>query len=332
MMTFVRDRSFSKLIAGSFAAIALVAISAESRAQQADYPNKPITFIVPFPAGGRTDVTARIVAQYLQKHMGKPIAVVNKPGASSVLGSNEVKEAKPDGYTLGFFSTSVVTAQYTVPTPLSLKDYDLAAIINADPATIAVGEKAEWKSLKDLVTYARKNAGTLKIGMIPGASAQIFAAGFANAANIDMVHVPFKGDTDGAIALAGGHIDAHVAVPVAYKALVDSKKVRLLAVAADARSPLYGDLPTFKENGVDLIIGAFHGVFTPKGAPQSVIQKIADALQKVVDDAEFNSRMQNAGAAVVFLRGADAARYLQLQDDTYRTIIDALGLNVTSKK
>ena len=93
--------------------------------------------------------------------------------------------------------------------------------------------------------------------MIPGASAQIFAGGFAKAAGVQMIMVPFKGDADGAVALAGGHIDVHVAVPVSYKALAEARKVRMLAVASDNRSPLYKDLPTFKENGVDLVIGAF---------------------------------------------------------------------------
>ena len=103
--------------------------------------------------------------------------------------------------------------------------------------------------------------------MIPGASAQIFAAGFARAANVKMIDVPFKGDAEGAIALAGGHIEAHVAVPVSYKSLIDAKKVRILAVAAESKSPLYGNLATFRENGVDLVIGAFHGVYVPKGTP-----------------------------------------------------------------
>src|SRR5258708_6747442 len=196
-------------------AAALLAASPPALAQT-DYPAKPVTLIVPFSAGGRTDVIGRIIAQHLQTALGKPVAVVNKPGASSVLGANEVAEAKPDGYTLGFFSTSAVTAQYTVPTPMSLKSYELIAIVNSDPAAIAVADKASWRTLKDLVDDARAKPGQLRIGMIPGASAQIFAAGFARAAGIDLIHVPFKGDTEAAIALAGGHIEIHVAVPRAY--------------------------------------------------------------------------------------------------------------------
>jgi tripartite-type tricarboxylate transporter receptor subunit TctC len=295
---------------------------------QTDYPAKPVSLVVPFSAGGRTDVIGRIVAQHLQTALGKPIAVVNKPGASSVLGANEVAEAKPDGYSLGFFSTSAVTAQYTVPTPMSLKNYELIAIVNSDPAAIAVADKAPWQTLKDLVDDARTKPGQLKIGMIPGASAQIFAAGFARAAGIDLINVPFKGDSEGAIALAGGHIEIHVAVPVAYKSLVDGKKVRVLAVAADARSPLYGNAPTFRENGVDLTIGAFHGVFAPKGTPAAVVKKVADALEAALGSRELNERMNDVGAAVLFLRGAQAQAYLDNQDKSYSAIIEALGLRV----
>src|SRR5258708_9208475 len=118
---------------------------AQSFGHAMDYPPKPVTMIVPFPAGGRTDVIGRVVAQHLSKYLGKPAAVVNKPGASSVLGSMEVAQSKPDGYTFGFFSTSAVTAQYTLPTPLSLWDFELVAIVYTDPAPIPVPWSSLWQ-------------------------------------------------------------------------------------------------------------------------------------------------------------------------------------------
>ncbi len=315
-----------RILFGLMTLLALFAGAPAGLAQ--DYPTKPVTMIVPFPAGGRTDVVGRVVAQFLQTSLGKTVAIVNKPGASSVLGSNEVAAAHPDGYTLGFFSSAAVRAQYTVPTPMSLKNYELIGIINADPAAVAVADNAPWQSLKDLVAAARKTPGQLRIGMIPGASAQIFAAGFARAAGLDLINVPFKGDIDGAIALAGGHIEIHVAVPVSYKSLVDSKKVRVLAVASDVRSPLYGNAPTFRENGVDLEIGTFHGVFAPKGTPAAVIKKVADALKAAAENPELKQRMGDMGAAVFFLQEGEAKAFLAKQDDTYRGIIEALGLRV----
>lgn len=296
------------------------------------YPSKTVSMIVPFPPGGRTDLIGRIVAQNLHGPLNGTVVVVNKPGASSVLGSLEVGQARPDGHTLGFFSTSFIVAQYTVATPIIAKDYDLLAIVNVDPAAVAVNESAPWKSLKELVAHARANPGKLRIGMIPGASAQIFAGALMKAAGIKLINVPFKGDSDGAAALAGGHIDVHVAVPVSYQALIAAKKVRMLAIAAEERSPLYGALPTYRENGVDLVIGAFHGVYGPIGLPAQVRDTIVAAVEKAMSAKETVDRMSNAGAGILFRKGDAAKAFLAQQDAAYRQIIDDLGMRVAPRK
>jgi tripartite-type tricarboxylate transporter receptor subunit TctC len=307
-----------------------IAVTASSHAQT--FPTKPVTMIIPFPAGGRSDVIGRIYAQSMQDALGKPIVVVNKPGASSVLGSNEVSESAADGYTIGFFSSAAITAQYTVPTPLSLKNFDLVAIVNADPAVIAVAANAPWKSLRDLVADGIGKPGALRLGMIPGTSSQIFASGFTRAASLSMINVPFKGDIDGAIALAGHNIDVHLAVPVSYKSLVESKKVRILAVASDTSSPLYGNYPTFKDNGVDLTIGSFHGIFVPAGTALSAKQRLTEAARTATQNPELMKRMEEAGAAIVFMQGDEARTYLAKQDETYRNIIEGLGLRVSAAR
>lgn len=298
----------------------------------AAYPTKPVTFIVPFPPGGRTDLTARLVAQHLERHLGAPAAIVNKAGAGGVLGAKEVSQARPDGYTLGFFSTAVVTAQYTVPTPTDLKDYEVVSVVNVDPAALAVQEKGPWKTLAELIDYGKKNPGKIRLGMIPGASAQVFAGGFARGARIQVTYVPFKGDAPGAVALAGGHIDAHVAVPVSYKSLVDAQKVRIVGVAADKRSPLYPDIPTWKEQGVDAVIASFHAVFAPKGTPAAVLASVEAALDKTMKEPEVQDQMAKVGLGVVYLNRQDAAAFLAQQDATYRALIEELGMMVAPKK
>lgn len=305
---------------------------ATARVEALSYPTKPVTLIVPFPPGGRTDLTARLIAQHLDKHLGGAVVIVNKPGAGGVLGAKEVSQARADGYTLGFFSTAVVTAQYTVPTPTDLRDYEPVSVVNVDPAALAVQEKAPWKTLAELVEYGKKNPGKIRIGMIPGASAQVFAGGFAKAAGIQVIYVPFKGDADGAVALAGGHIEAHVAVPVSYKSLTEAKKVRILAVAADKRSPLYKDIPTFKENGVDLAIGSFHAVFAPKGTSNEVLSILETALEKTMKEKDLNDQMTAAGLGVVYLNRHDGAAFIAQQDATYKTLIQELGMLVAPKK
>lgn len=298
----------------------------------ASFPTKPITFVVPFPPGGRTDLTARLIAQVVERHLGAPVVVINKAGAGGVLGAKEVSQARPDGYLLGFFSTAVLTAQYTVPAPTDLKDYEIIGIVNVDPAALAVGEKAPWKTIADLVEHGRKNPGKLRIGMIPGASAQVFAGGFAKAAGIQVTYVPFKGDADGAVALAGGHIEAHVAVPVSYKSLAEARKVRILGVAADKRSPLYKDVPTWKEHGVDVVLTSFHGVFAPRGTPREVLTALEAALEKTLREKDVNDQMTAAGLGAVYLGRQDAAAFMAQQDATYRALIQELGMMVAPKK
>lgn len=321
-MTFTRRRAL---------AAAVFAFLMPLGAAHAAYPEKAVTIIVPFPPGGRTDLTARLLTQHLPKHLGQAAVVVNKPGAGGVLGAKEVAAATPDGYTLGVFSTAVVTAQYTVPTPTNLKDYVAIATINIDPMALAVKSDASWKSLKELVAYGRANPGKLRIGMIPGASAQIFAAGFVNAAGIKAAFVPFKGDSDGAAALAGGHIDVHVAVPVSYKALSEANKVRMLGIAAESRSDMYKDLPTFRENGVDLVIGSFHMVFAPRSAPADVLRTLEVAIGKTMQEADVMNQMERSSLGHANMNRDKTAEFLKQQDAVYRKIIEDAGMRVAPK-
>jgi tripartite-type tricarboxylate transporter receptor subunit TctC len=287
---------------------------------------------VPFPAGGRTDLAARLITQFLERHLGVPTVVVNKAGAGGVLGAKEVSRARPDGYTLGFFSTGVLTAQYTVPTPTDLRDYELVAIVNVDPAAIAIGAQAPWKNIRELVAFARANAGKLRIGAQLGASAQVFAAAFEQTAGIKATYVPFKGDADAAVAVAGGHIDMHVGVPVAYKSLMEAGKLRILGVAAEQRSPLYKDIPTWKEQGVDVVITSFHGIFAPRGTPPEILKTLEVAIQKTMEEKELRDKMEASGLGVVYLAGKDAAKYVGEQDVIYKKLIQDLGMMVAPKQ
>ena len=313
-------------------AAAVLALLLPMGAAHAAYPEKAVTFVVPFPPGGRTDLVARLITQHLPKHLGQPAVVVNKPGAGGVLGAKEVAGTAPDGYTLGIFSTAVVTAQYTVPTPTDLKDYAAIAVVNVDPMALAIKSDAPWKTLKDLVAYGKGNPGKLRVGMIPGGSAQIFAAAFANAAKLQGTYVPFNGDAPGAAALAGGHIDVHVAVPVSYKALAEANKVRMLAVAAESRSALYKDVATFRENGVDLIIGSFHVVFAPRGTPAEILRVLEGAIDRTMREPELIKQMAASNLGYANMNQKDTAAFLVQQDAIYRQVIDEAGMRVATKK
>jgi tripartite-type tricarboxylate transporter receptor subunit TctC len=296
------------------------------------YPSKSVTVVVPFGAGGRTDLTARGVARALEKHLGRTVVVVNRPGAGGVIGSKAVANAEADGYTAGIFSSAVVSAQYTVETGTDLKDYKIAGVMEISPAAVSVNYDSPQKALRDLVAAAKKSPGQLKFGMIPGASAQVFAGGFVDAAGLNMNMVPFKDDASGATALAGGHIDAHIAVPASYKALSDAKKLRMLGVAADKRMSTFPEVPTMREQGVDLVIGSFHGLFLPKNTRDEVVSILELALKKAMDEPEVIAQMTGVGLGPVYMGRKQAEDFVGSQDLTYRKLIDKLGLMHESKR
>lgn len=304
--------------------LSLVAVPVAAQA----YPAKPVTLVVPFPAGGRTDLTARVVAQFLKGELGQPVVVVNKPGASGVLGAKEVANASPDGYTLGMFSTGFLTTQYTVPTPTNVREYELVALINMDPAAVAVPATKGWKTLEEVLDYGRKNPGKLKVGINPGSSAHIFAAAFARAADLEVVYVPFRGGGERTAALAGGHIDADFDVVAPLRAMAEAGKVRILAVAAERRADLYRDIPTMREQGVGLVISSWHGVFAPKGTPAPVVATVGAALEKVSKDPQFIEQMSRVLLGVRYMNQREFTRFFAAEDEVFRSLIQALGLYI----
>jgi tripartite-type tricarboxylate transporter receptor subunit TctC len=295
------------------------------------YPAKAVNLIVPFPPGGRTDITARAVAQYLKDELGQTVVVINKPGASGVLGAREVASAAPDGYTLGFFSTGFLTTQYTVSTPTHARDYELVSLINFDPAAVAASSSRGWKSVGEMVAYAKKNPNNVKVGINAGSSAHIFAAAFAAQAGLDVLYVPFRGGGERTPALAGGHIDADFDIVAPMKPLADAGRIRLLGVAADRRSDLYRDIPTMREQGVDLVIASWHGIFVPKGTPPAVVHAIDGAVAKVAANRKFNEQMASLTLGVRYMNQREFTKFFAEQDAIFKPLIEKLGLAAAPK-
>lgn len=312
---------FSRLL-GAAAAAAAFAVSAQS------YPAKAVSFVVPFPPGGRTDLTARTVAQFLKSELGQPVVIVNKPGASGVLGAKEVAGAAPDGYTLGFFSTGFLTTQYTVPTPTNVREYELVALMNYDPAAVAASAAKGWKTLAEVVAAAKAKPGALRVGINPGSSAHIFAAAFSSVAGIEATYVPFKGGSERAAALAGGHIDLDFDIVAPMKPMRDAGKLHVLGIASEGRVDLYRDLPTMREQGVDLVIHSWHGVFAPRGTAGAALATLEAALERVARNREFVDQMATQLLGVRYMNRAEFARFFAEQDAQFKPLIQKLGLMV----
>jgi tripartite-type tricarboxylate transporter receptor subunit TctC len=324
-----RSKHQSSVIMPILCLLAVAGIAATvAPAHAQTYPTKSINLVVPFPPGGRTDLTARALVSHLKAELGQPVVVINRPGASGVLGAKEVAQATPDGHTLGLFSTGFLTAQYTVPTPTDPAEYELVALVNMDPAAIAVPTARNWDTLGAMLEHARRNPGTLRVGINSGSSAHVFAAAFVEKAGLDVIYVPFRGGGERTVALAGGHIDVDFDIVAPMKPMLESKKIRVLGVASNRRASDYPDLPTMAENGVDLVISSWHGVFAPKGTPPAIVERISKALQRVCATPEFAAQMRALLLGVHYLDSRSFREFFAQQDRMNVDLIRKLGLYV----
>lgn len=298
----------------------------------AAYPEKPVTWIVTWPAGGRTDVTSRMFASALEKILGQPVLVVNKPGAGGVVGAKEVAMARPDGYTISQMSISMILTQYTAPTPTNLKDYIPVAQLLSSPALVTVHAKAPWNSIKEFVEYAKANPDKLKVGASgTGTSDHLFAAAFQKASGIKLTRVPYAGDAPAVAALVGRHVDCNFAPIAAVKSFADAGELKILGVASDKRRSLYSNIPTWKEQGVNSSISSFEGIYVPKGTPAGIISTLEKALERVIKDPDVISKIEKIGAEIDFVKQSDFVVHVNDADKVLRELVEELGLRVAPK-
>ena len=282
------------------ALIAGCGVQKETTAEK--YPTKPINMIVPYAAGGTADIMARGMEKAAAKYFGQTFVITNIPGGGATIGWNELAGAKPDGYTIGIVSSGVFLqplydqTRYHYPTALE----PLVQVANV-PIIIVARSDQLWTDLNDLVRYGKQNPGEIKYGH-PGLGAVIHvgAETFAKEAGIDIVQVPFRGDAESLAALLGGHIKLMFTTPYAVKEHVKSGKVKVLAVTADQRltDPVFANVPTCKEQGVNVSIGFIQAVGAPKGLPADVKARLAEGLKGIVNDPEFRKSMDGLGMPV----------------------------------
>jgi len=297
-----------------------------------DYPTKPITLVVPYPAGGRTDLVGRLLVQVLPKYLKQPVVVVNKGGAGTVLGTLDVIKADPDGYTLGLFSNGMIASHYVLPdTPVLWKDLEVIANVNFDPTCMAAAAKTGFENLKQLIDFGKKNPKKLAVGINQGTATSLYTYAFMKLAGIEVAYVPFKGGGEGKTALAGGHIDAHFDAPYIYKPLVDAQKVRFMGITSEQRDKYFPEIPTLKEQGLDITWGSWNGVFAPKGTPPQIIQLLEKAVESAVNDKELQDMYAKNQISIAYKNRGDYTRFLENEDKVYREEAIETGLYKPTK-
>lgn len=316
------------LLMASVLALPLFAAGAQDQ-QASTYPSGTVTVIIPWPAGGRTDIAARVYAAHLEKELGVPVIVSNMAGAGGVTGSNMLIRGKNDGHTFGVLSISLNLAQWTKVPPFELDKLEPVCMIFSSPMTVAVRADSPWKTLQEFIAYGRANPGKILQGNSgTGTSQQVISAAFFKAAGVEVVHVPYGGDGPAATALATGEVHAAGAPMIALQPFLDSKDIRVLAITGEKRSPLYPEIPTVKELGIDFALESFDGIYVPLGTPRPIIDALDAAFRQMSQRPEFIQAMHKIAYEISYMPSAEFKKYLVEVNAVLEKVVTDLGLRV----
>lgn len=308
-------------------AAALGAREARSQAPQQPFPSKPISIIVPY-APGATDREARKLAELAAKHIGQSIVVENKDGAGGAIGTQFVAQSKPDGHTLLYAAPAVLTVAPLVGKPPYRYD-DLMALARAttSPHVLAARADAPFKSVSQMIGYAKANPGKIVFGSSGiGTAVHLAGEAFADSAGIKFNHVPYRGLAPAITAVLGGFVDVVIGLPSAINPQIEGGKMRALAQFGASRATALPNVPTLKELGIGLALGVDIGLFAPKGTPAAVVAKIDDAFSKAIESDEFKTFALQALVAPAFLPAAAYQKVVDAERSLYAKIVPKLSL------
>ena len=288
-------RSILKLAGAGALSVALPAV----RVRAQGYPSGPITLIVAWAAGGGSDISMRMLADALSKRINVPVVVLNKAGAGGAIGHREIASAKPDGQTIGMFSSGGIALPYMNAQANTIDELEPLAFFGEDPNALQVSIASGINSLKEYVERARSNPGKLRNGNDqPGGSSFLAIAQYEKAMNFKVTRVSYAGFAPTVTALLGGEVDsATVAVPDTIEHHKNGK-LKILGVSATERHYMAPDIPTFKEQGYDVVVGAWRCLVGPKGMPPDRIAFLESNLLAVLKDPEFVAKAKQAGFIV----------------------------------
>lgn len=311
--------------------MAVFAFTLSVSASAQGYPNRPITLIVPWGAGGGTDATARIIGSLLEKELGQPVNVVNRTGGNGVVGHSAIATAAPDGYTLGMITVEISMMHWAGLTQMNPRDFTPVALMNIDPAGVTVRADAPYKTLDDLVKAVRANPGKFKAsGTGQGGIWHLALAGMLSDLKLDNAAVgwvPSNGAAPAMNDLAAGGIELVTCSLPEARALIDAGKARPLAVMASQPAALYPNVPTLKAAiGSDWTIGAWRGIAGPKGLPADVQAKLGAAMKKIYDSKDYQTFMSGRGFGVIYADAKGFEQFMAKGDADMGRVMKSLGL------
>ena len=326
-------RKFLRNLALSIASLSSIALSIG--AQAADYPTRPITIVVPYGPGGASDLSARLIAASSPAFLGQPVMAVNKTGAAGVVGSNFVKNAKPDGYTL---LSARVGSQMGVPAmnktiPYKWDDFTILGLIEVNPFVLVVSPKSGIKTFADFEEKIKKGEEMSYSSAGVGTLLHTGVAVMADAMNADfekLIHVPFKGGGKAAAAVISGQVDFSFQNLSAVSGKIDAGQLIPLVVTTPERQKIIANVPTAQEVGysnIEMVIG-WSAIYGPPGMPADVVAKWTDTLQKLKADNGWNKMTKGLGNIVDVRSPADTKAYVKAQYNAYDEALNKMGLRI----
>jgi tripartite-type tricarboxylate transporter receptor subunit TctC len=313
------------------AAVAALALAAAVPSAFGAYPERPITLIVPWGAGGGTDATARIIGTLLEKELGQPVNVVNRTGGSGVVGHAAIAQAAPDGYTIGLITVEIGMMHWQGLTELSGASYTPIGLVNADPAGLQVRADAPYKNVNELVAAVKANPGKFKAsGTGQGGIWHLAIAGMLKDLKLDPASVPWVPSNGAAPGLqdlvAGGVEIVPCSLPEA-RSLIDAGKVKSLAVMDEKPAALYPNVPTLKvATGSGWTMAAWRGIAAPKNIPAEARDKLVAMVKKIAASKEYNEFMTQRGFGVIYAGPDDFAKFMAKSDADLGATMKAVGI------
>jgi tripartite-type tricarboxylate transporter receptor subunit TctC len=289
------------------------------------YPDRPVKLIVPWAAGGDTDVIYRAFQPHLQKHLGNTVVIANVGGASGTKGAKEAKDAPADGYTVFAVHDSIHSTYYTGVADVNWSDFEPLCLVASTPSIVTASPKTSWADMKALVADAKARPGQISVGATLGSTSHFFPALVEKSAGIKFKYVSYEGTAPRMNALLGGHIDLGES-NLTQKGKVDAGQLKFLAIATDKRAAELPSLPTLKELGIDVTYAVNRGLLVKKGAPAEVVAKLASACGAAAKEPGFAEAMKTQGTLVHYLGPREYTEFLKSNDTLNRDLSKDLGM------
>lgn len=290
-----------------------------------DFPTKAMNIIVPFSAGGGTDITARAIADSAKNHFPQPLVVVNQTGAGGAVGMGAGANAAPDGYNITCITVELVTLPPQKLATFTSDNFKPILQFNAEPSALTVKADAPWNTVEEFIKYALEHPGELQLGNSGvGAIWHLAAKQLEKETGTEFTHIPYEGAQPAVTALLGGHIDAVTVSPAEVATHVASGDLKILGIMSQERSASFPDVPTFVESGYDVAIGTWRGLGVPKDTPQEVVDILEEGFLKAAEEEAFKEIMANQNATIEVLNSEEFKSKLDAEKVQFEELISTL--------